>query len=137
LDHRRVLVCDAGTIKIFGYSHDITFNHSEESQKFEEFKEDPDVSPFLVIQHDVAAQSENAEEILFCGFFSDSDPSLLLLLTFSQSKRCSYLKVMKIFNSTEQDEDWSNISTNPNNDHLLPIDKTYSMVEDEAREAII
>ena len=134
LDHRRVLVCDACTVKVYGYSHDITFT---ESHKFEEFKEDPDVSPFLVIEHDVAAQSEDAEQILFCGFFSDSDPSLLLLLTFSQSKQCSYLKVLKIFNSLEQDEDWSNISTNPNNDHLLPVEKTYSMVEDEAREAII
>lgn len=78
-----MMVCDSCSIKVYGYSHDITFNHREESQKFEEFKEDPDVTPFLVIHHDVAAQSEDAEEILFCGFFSDSDPSLLLLLTFS------------------------------------------------------
>lgn len=47
------------------------------------------------------------------------------------------MKVLKIFNSTEQEEDWSNISSNANKDHLLQVEKTYSMVEDEAREAII
>lgn len=78
-----MLVADSATIKVYGYSHDITFNHSEETQNFEEFKDEPDVTPYLVIQHDVSSHSEDAEEILFCGFFSDSDPSLLLLLTYS------------------------------------------------------
>lgn len=44
---------------------------------------------------------------------------------------------MKIFNSKEQEEDWTNISNNANKDHPLQIEKTYSMVEDEANEAII
>lgn len=87
-----------------------------------------------MIQYDITQHSEDNEEILFCGFFSDTDPSLLLMLSYSHAKQCSYLKVMKIFNFKEQEEDWSNISSNAKQ---LLVEKTYSMVEDEAKEAII
>lgn len=40
--------------------------------------------------------SDNDEEILFAGFLSDYDPSLVLIVTYQPSRRTSYLKLLKI-----------------------------------------
>ena len=69
------------------------------------------------------------EEIVFTHFLSDYDPSLVLLLSYNPQRQCSFLKVLKIYNQLEQEEDWSN------NDAYE--EKTYSMYEDEAKEKLI
>lgn len=73
------------------------------------------------------------EEILFANFMSDYDPSFLILVTYNPTRQCSYVKTLKIFNKVEQEEDWH--SANANYDCLE--EKTYSMVEDDAKERLI
>ncbi len=72
------------------------------------------------------------EQITFVSFLSDSDPSFLLVLTYSPGSQCSYLKLLKIYNQVEF-EDWNSAHNNIEEDQ----EKTFSMVEDEAKKDLI
>lgn len=69
-----------------------------------ELKADPqsECKPFLVISHDINKSDEQlnkqTEEVTFVSFLSDSDPSFLLVLTYSPATQSSYMKLLKIFN---------------------------------------
>ena len=41
------------------------------------------------------------ERITFASFLSDYDPSFVLLMTYCEVRKCSYLKVLKIYNKVE------------------------------------
>lgn len=72
---------------------------------------------------------QDMEVIIFTHFLSDYDPSLVLLLSYNPTKKCSYLKMLKIYNQIEHEDDWSNNEANEV--------KTFSMYEDEAKEKLI
>ena len=44
---------------------------------------------------------QSNEEILFAGFLSDFDPSLIFVVTYDKARQTSYMKVLKI----ERNED--------------------------------
>ena len=87
----------------------------------------------MISLEDMGQSAKETEEIVFTHFLSDYDPSFLLLLTYSPQQRCSFLKVLKIYNQIEQEEDWSNNGSN-NGDQE---EKTYSMIEDQAKQQLI
>ena len=63
---------------------------------------------------------------------SDYDPSFVLLMTYCEVRKCSYLKVLKIYNKVEQEEDWSSARNNNDQD-----ERSYSQVEDDAKNNLI
>lgn len=68
---------------------------------------------------------------MFTSFLSDTDPSLIIVLTYDHAQQCSYFKVLKILNSVEVDECSSNHNFNEFEE------KSYSMVEDDAKSNLI
>lgn len=77
-------------------------------------------------------QEEEQERITFANFLSDYDPSFILLMTYCDVRKCSYLKILKIFNKVEQQEDWESDKNNNENE-----ERSYSQVEDEAKQNLI
>ncbi len=139
LDHRRVVVADSATIKVYGYSHDIQVQSGKDAPTAHS-----DCLPFQIVSYDINRRSEESksssvlvvdsewEELTFVDFLSDSDPSFLVALTYNATRQCSYLKLLKIYNQIEQEDDWL---SNKNQADLD--DKSYSMVEDESKEILI
>lgn len=89
-----------------------------------------------MISHDINKSEEQlnkqTEEITFVSFLSDSDPSFLLVLTYSPSTQSSYMKLLKIYNQVEC-EDWNSAHNNVEEE----AEKTFSMVEDDAKKDLI
>ena len=78
---------------------------------------------------------EEFEEIVFVSFMSDHDPSFIFLVTYNPFRMCSYIKALKIFNKSEQEEDWK---SNAGEGYEKEVEeKTFSMVEDEAKDRLI
>ena len=50
---------------------------------------------------------QSNEEILFAGFLSDFDPSLIFLLTYDKKRQTSYMKVLKIERNEEKERGMS------------------------------
>lgn len=84
-----------------------------------------------MLDYEMIETKENYEEIQFCNFMSDYDSSLVLLLTYCPRLKCSYLKLLKIFNEKEQEE------TKNFYESTDLEETTYSMVEDEAKRKLI
>jgi hypothetical protein len=67
---------------------------------------------------------------------SDFDPSLVLVMTYCAGRKCTYLKLFKIYNQSEQEEDLrrhhQEQEQGTDNNQL-----SYSMAEDEAKRKLI
>ena len=72
------------------------------------------------------------EQIIFASFLSDYEPSFVFLLTYSPSANCSYLKVLKIHNAQEYEEDLKSVTLEDNDDG-----RTYSEIEDVQKAELI
>jgi hypothetical protein len=73
------------------------------------------------------------EIIIFASFLSDYEPSFVFLLTYSPSANCSYLKVLKIHNAEEYEEDLKSELIDDTNDES----RTYSEIEDVQKAELI
>lgn len=54
-------------------------------------------------------------------------------MTYDKQKQCSYLKVLKTFSAQEEPNDCSSV----HNNHLDEEGKTFSMIEEDAKQALI
>lgn len=75
------------------------------------------------------------EEIMFASFLSDYEPSFIIMLTYSPTRLCSYLRIVKIYNAQEFEEDLishQQILASEGDDF-----RTYSQVEDELKRELI
>jgi hypothetical protein len=70
------------------------------------------------------------EQIIFASFLSDYEPSFVFLLTYSPSANCSYLKVLKIHNAEEYEEDLKSVMIDDDR-------RTYSEIEDVQKAELI
>ena len=85
-----MVVADDKTIKVYGYSYDIDPDNQSTQSEY--------TKPVLVAKYNFdLCEEEDEEQLTFVSFLSDLDPSLLLALSFSKSKNCSYIKVLKIY----------------------------------------
>ena len=93
LDHRRVVVADSATIKVYGYSHDIQVQSGKEAPSHS------DSLTFQIVSYDInrrqlGEESKSSvliaddewEELTFVDFLSDSDPSFLVALTYNPTR---------------------------------------------------
>lgn len=87
----------------------------------------------IIVNQNIPIKKIGDEEIQFTAFLSDYDPSLIFVMTYSESNDVTFLKVLKIYNATEFDEE-------KNQSLIEDAEKekrTFSQVEDRMRQELI
>lgn len=131
-DRKRVLVADADQISVFGFNeHNTSLLEMAANKTGKDDDPQSEVVPFHVVSYKInqpapvdpeemkdAAQEPPSDEIItFAGFVSDHDPNLILVMTYTQEKNITYLKILKI----EKKE----------------LHRSYSFYQDEEKKVLI
>ena len=148
MDHRRFLVCSHDTINVFGYTREFKVSASvDHTQQSQPVLQDQEV-PVMIIEHNINNAhsdqdeernnpTEDYEEIVFANFLSDFDPSLILVMSYCAGRKCTYMKLLKIYNQSEQEEDLRLRQQQEQEQGTDNNPKSYSMAEDEAKRKLI
>jgi hypothetical protein len=134
------MVADTETIKLFGYCHD---QHLQPGREDGEASEQ--VLPCLLVTHNIndrgsqtqtviGANANYTEQIEYVSFLSDLDPSFLLVLTYSKERDCSFLKILKVYNKQENEEDWG---SDQGNQVVNEEGRTFSFCEEDRRREFV